>query len=155
MLLSVANMHLKLGHPTLAAPLYYFVLTAEGASDRERRMAASRLEGANEKARANAGLPPLPRKLPPSQPKSPQPKSPTKGKENKTLAPEPIKEGQGWSAPREAALAASPEPPEAAVDGGFVSVSASGLRGAHSVRSESIAGASADTSSAVATSSAL
>lgn len=44
MLLSVANMHLKLEHPTLAAPLYYFVLTCEGATEREAGMAAAKLK---------------------------------------------------------------------------------------------------------------
>ena len=34
--LSVANMHLKVGHPTLAAPLYYHVLHASEATKKEQ-----------------------------------------------------------------------------------------------------------------------
>ena len=58
-LISTANMHLKLNHPTLAAPLYYFVMTSERASAHEQSMAASKLKTANERARQHAGLPPL------------------------------------------------------------------------------------------------
>lgn len=56
MLLSVANMHMKCGHPTLAAPLYYSVMTSGRASEREKNMAAAKIKGANAKARDNAGL---------------------------------------------------------------------------------------------------
>ena len=43
MLLSVANMHLKLGHGQLAAPLYSHVLSCGRATEREALMATSKL----------------------------------------------------------------------------------------------------------------
>ena len=44
MLLSVANMHLKLGHATSAAPIYRFVHASPQASTRERSMADAKLQ---------------------------------------------------------------------------------------------------------------
>ena len=50
--LSVANMHLKVGHPTLAAPLYYHVLHASEATKKEQLMANAKLQAANKEAAA-------------------------------------------------------------------------------------------------------
>ena len=44
MLLSVANMHLKLDQVTSAAPIYHFVQASQHASTRERSMAEAKLE---------------------------------------------------------------------------------------------------------------
>ena len=112
MLLSVANMHMKLNHPTLAAPLYYAVLTSSRASEKEKNMAAAKVQVANAKARERAGLPAL-------------------GTSPGTLAPGSPE--QSWTAPRgsraelRAELAAAAGSPTSDIEGATRYVNAGGI----------------------------
>ena len=135
MLLSVANMHMKLNHPTLAAPLYYAVLTSSRASEKEKNMAAAKVQVANAKARERAGLP-----APATAPGTLAPGSP----------------GQSWTAPRgsraelRAELAAAAGSPTSDIEGATRYVSAGGITYGTSVNAgSSVIGDSLDDRSTI------